>query len=89
MKIQWNFADGTTSEVEVDEEFGAFITASRREEDNLSRKTLSRYRWRPVALTGKDTGTTTLRNGMETTERNKASMSMKNADGRYSSVCLC
>jgi len=27
MKIQWNFADGTTSEVEVDEELGAVITA--------------------------------------------------------------
>jgi hypothetical protein len=38
MKIQWNFADGTTSEVEVNEELGTFITASRREEDNLSRK---------------------------------------------------
>lgn len=38
MKIQWNFADGTTSEVEVDEEIGEFITASRREESNLERK---------------------------------------------------
>lgn len=38
MKLQWNFADGTTSEVEVNEELGEFITASRREEDNLSRK---------------------------------------------------
>ena len=38
MKIQWNFADGTTSEVEVDEELGAFITASRREEDNLTKR---------------------------------------------------
>ena len=38
MKIQWNFADGTKSEVEVNEELGAFITASLREDNNLSRK---------------------------------------------------
>ena len=38
MKITWNFADGTTSEVEVNEELGTFITASRREDNNLSRK---------------------------------------------------
>lgn len=38
MKIQWKFADGTTSEVEVTEEFGNYITASRREESNLARK---------------------------------------------------
>lgn len=39
MKINYKFADGTTSEVEVDEELGAFITASRREEANYNRKT--------------------------------------------------
>ena len=38
MKIQWKFADGTTSEVEVNEEIGNYITASRREESNLDRK---------------------------------------------------
>jgi len=38
MKIQWKFADGTTTEVEVNEEFGNYITASRREESNLARK---------------------------------------------------
>jgi hypothetical protein len=38
MKIQWKFADGTTSEVEVNEELGNYITASRREESNLDRK---------------------------------------------------
>jgi len=38
MKITWNFADGTKSEVEVNEELGEFITASRREESNLDRK---------------------------------------------------
>jgi hypothetical protein len=38
MKIQWKFADGTTSEVEVNEEIGNYITASRRAESNLARK---------------------------------------------------
>ena len=38
MKITWKFADGTTSEVEVNEEIGNYITASRREESNLDRK---------------------------------------------------
>ena len=38
MKIQWKFADGTTSEIEVNEEIGNYITASRREESNLARK---------------------------------------------------
>jgi len=28
MKIQWKFADGTTAEVEVNEEIGSYITAS-------------------------------------------------------------
>ena len=38
MKIKYQFADGTTSEVEVSEEIGASITASRREESNGDRK---------------------------------------------------
>jgi DNA-directed RNA polymerase specialized sigma24 family protein len=38
MKIQWKFADGTTSEVEVNEDLGNYITASRRKESNLDRK---------------------------------------------------
>ena len=39
MKIQWKFADGTTSEVEVNEEIGNYITASRRRrQSNLARK---------------------------------------------------
>ena len=38
MKIQWKFADGAKSEVEVNEELGEFITASRREESNSDRK---------------------------------------------------
>jgi DNA-binding CsgD family transcriptional regulator len=38
MKIQWNFTDGAVSEVEVDEEIGNYITASRRDESNLARK---------------------------------------------------
>ncbi len=38
MKIQWKFVDGTTSEIEVNEEIGNYITASRRGESNLARK---------------------------------------------------
>lgn len=38
MKIKYEFADGTVSEVEVEESVGAVIIDSRRREDNLSRK---------------------------------------------------
>lgn len=38
MKIKYEFADGTVSEVEVEESIGAVIIDSRRKEDNLSRK---------------------------------------------------
>ena len=38
MKIKYEFADGTVSEVEVEESVGAVIIDSRRKEDNLSRK---------------------------------------------------
>ena len=38
MKIKYEFADGTVSEVEVSEELGTYITASRREEKNYERK---------------------------------------------------
>lgn len=38
MKIKYEFADGTVSEVEVEESIGAVIIESRRKEDNLSRK---------------------------------------------------
>ena len=38
MKIKYEFADGTVSEVEVEESIGAAIIDSRRKEDNLSRK---------------------------------------------------
>ena len=38
MKIKYEFADGTVSEVEVEESIGAVIIDSRRREDNLSRK---------------------------------------------------
>lgn len=38
MKIKYEFADGTVSEVEVEESVGAVIIESRRKEDNLSRK---------------------------------------------------
>ena len=38
MLIKYIFADGTVSEVEVDEELGNFIIESRQDEENLSRK---------------------------------------------------
>lgn len=38
MKIKYEFADGTVSEVEVDEAIGSVILDSRRKEDNLDRK---------------------------------------------------
>lgn len=38
MKINYEFADGTVSEVEVQESIGAVIIEDRRLEDNLSRK---------------------------------------------------
>ncbi len=38
MKITYQFADGTTSTSEVDEEIGAFIMDSRREEENANRR---------------------------------------------------
>ncbi len=38
MKIKYKFADGTVSEVEVEESIGAVIIEDRRREDNLSRK---------------------------------------------------
>ena len=38
MKINYTFADGEKSEVEVNEEIGTFILDSRREEENLDRK---------------------------------------------------
>ena len=38
MKIKYEFADGTVSEVEVEEAIGAVIIEDRRLEDNLSRR---------------------------------------------------
>lgn len=38
MKITWNFADRSISEVEVNEELGEIILDSRRQENNLKRK---------------------------------------------------
>ncbi len=38
MKIKYEFADGTVSEVEVEESIGAVIIEDRRMEDNLARK---------------------------------------------------
>lgn len=73
MKITWNFADGTTSEVEVNEELGTFITASRREEDNLSRKERYHcYSLDAILFEGKEYGDNhTPETEMEIAERNK------------------
>ena len=38
VKIKYEFADGTVSEVEVEESIGAVIIEDRRLEDNLARK---------------------------------------------------
>jgi len=38
MKIKYKFANGEVSEIEVDDELGAVITASRRTEENYERK---------------------------------------------------
>ena len=38
MKITYAFADGTTSVVEVDDEIGAYIMDSRRQENNDDRR---------------------------------------------------
>lgn len=38
MKIKYEFVDGTTSEVEVENSIGSVILDSRRKEDNLDRK---------------------------------------------------
>ena len=38
MKITWEFADGTKSEIEAPDDIGTVILDSRREEDNLDRK---------------------------------------------------
>ena len=73
MKIQWNFADGTKSEVEVNEELGEFITASRREEDNLSRKERYHcYSLDAILFEGTEYGDNhTPETEVETAERNK------------------
>lgn len=39
MIIKYEFNDGTISEVEVDDELGEYIIASRKEEENYDRKT--------------------------------------------------
>lgn len=38
MIIKYNFADGTSSEVDVSDEIGSIIIKTRREEENLLRK---------------------------------------------------
>ena len=38
MKITWQFADRTISEIDAPDDIGTVILDSRREEDNLDRK---------------------------------------------------
>ena len=38
MKITWQFADGTRSEIKAPDDIGTVILDSRREENNLDRK---------------------------------------------------
>lgn len=38
MKIKYEFINGETTEIEVDENIGTFILDSRRDEENLARK---------------------------------------------------
>ena len=73
IKIQGNFADGTTSKVEVNEELRAFITASRREESNLSHKERYHcYSLHNILFEGKEYGNNrTPETDMESAERNK------------------
>lgn len=73
MKIQWKSADGTTSEVEIDEEIGSYITASRREESNLARKERYHcYSLNAIDYEGLEYATdATPETEMETSERNK------------------
>lgn len=47
MIIKFKFADGTVSEVEVDEELGLVISAMEREEQSYERKM---RRWAPIRL---------------------------------------
>ena len=47
MIIKFKFADGTVSEVEVDEELGLVISAMEREEQSYERKM---RRWAPIKL---------------------------------------
>lgn len=47
MIIKFKFADGTVSEVEVDEELGLVISAMEREEESYERKM---RRWCPIKL---------------------------------------
>ncbi len=71
MKIQWNFADGTASEVEVNEEIGNFITASWREEDSAERRNRRHcYSLDAIVYEGLEYGTSyTLEDDAETEER--------------------
>lgn len=58
MKIRYEFADGTVSEVEVEDSIGAVIIEDRRLEDNLDRKERYHcYSLDAIEFEGSDYGT--------------------------------
>ncbi len=58
MKISYEFADKTTTEIEVSEEIGAVIIDSRREEDSADRKhRRHNYSLDAITYEGKEYGT--------------------------------
>lgn len=58
MKIRYEFADGTVSEVEVEESIGTVIIEDRRLEDNLDRKERYHcYSMEAAEFEGSDYGT--------------------------------
>jgi DNA-binding NarL/FixJ family response regulator len=73
MKITWSFTDGTTSEVEVNEELGNYITASRREEASAARKHRRHcYSLDAIVYEGEEYGTgITPEDELETDAQNK------------------
>lgn len=66
MKINYTFANGETSDVEVSEEIGTMILDSRREESNLDRKeryhcySLDGAEFEGMEMAGKETPETAL-----------------------------
>lgn len=54
MKIKYEFINGETTEIEVDENIGTFIVDSRRNEENLARKERSHCYSSDIAWEGED-----------------------------------